>query len=108
ESGSGCDPRITAAGQLRVVQDALRLAPRLADASLVETRVGIRPMGEDNLPILGEVPARPGLWTMTGFGADGLPLGPLMGDAAARSVFGRSASELPRSPPPPHNDAGGG
>ena len=108
ESGSGCDPRITAAGQLRVVQDALRLAPRLADASLVETRVGIRPMGEDNLPILGEVPARPGLWTMTGFGADGLTLGPLMGDAAARSVFGESTSELPRSPPPPHNAAGGG
>ncbi|WP_209325075.1 NAD(P)/FAD-dependent oxidoreductase [Brevibacterium renqingii] len=94
ESGSGYDPRITAAGQLQVLQDALSLAPGLADASLVETRVGIRPMGDDNLPIVGEVPGRPGLWTMTGYGAGGLTLGPLLGDAAARSILGDPASEL--------------
>ena len=98
ESDSGYDPRITALGQLQVLQDALSLAPGLADASLIETRVGIRPMGENNLPIVGEVPGRPGLWTMTGYGAGGLTLGPLLGDAAARSILGESASELASIP----------
>src|SRR5699024_2994754 len=84
ETDSGYDPRVTAAGQMQVLQDALSLAPGLADATIIETRVGIRPMGEDNLPITGEVPGRSGLWTMTSFGAGGLTLGPLLGDAVAR------------------------
>ena len=98
ESDSGYDPRITAAGQLQVLQDALRLAPGLDGASLAETRVGIRPMGDNGLPITGEVPGKPGLWTMTGYGAGGLTLGPLLGDAAARSILGQSAPELASFP----------
>lgn len=94
ESGSGYDPRVTASGQLKVLHDALSLAPGLAEASVVETRVGIRPMGADNLPIAGQVPGRSGLWAMTGYGAGGLTLGPLLGDAAARGILGDPAPEL--------------
>src|SRR5699024_10597946 len=98
ETGSGYDPRVTAAGQLQVLRDALDLAPGLADATVIETRVGIRPMGDDNLPIAGEVPDRSGLSTMTGYGAGGLTLGPLLGDAVARSILGNPAPELTAFP----------
>ena len=98
ETGSGYDPRVTAAGQMQVLRDALDLAPGLADATVIETRVGIRPMGDDNLPIAGEVPDRSGLWTMTGYGAGGLTLGPLLGDAVARSILGNPAPELTAFP----------
>ncbi|QUL80262.1 FAD-dependent oxidoreductase [Brevibacterium sp. SMBL_HHYL_HB1] len=94
ETGSGYDPRVTVGGQLKVLQDALNVAPGLADATVIETRVGIRPMSDDNLPIVGEVPGKPGLWTVTGYGAGGLTLGPLLGDAIARSILGEPGPEL--------------
>ena len=43
ESGSGFDYRVTAAGQMEVLTEALRVAPGLATATIIETRVGFRP-----------------------------------------------------------------
>ncbi|MGF3054151.1 NAD(P)/FAD-dependent oxidoreductase [Microbacterium sp. YY-03] len=94
ETGSGFDPRVTAAGQMSVLQKALELAPGLGEATLVETRVGIRPMGDDHMPVVGRVPGRDGLWVASGYGAGGLTMGPLLGDAVARDVMGDAAPEL--------------
>lgn len=94
ETGSGFDPRVTAAGELSVLQKALELAPGLGDATLLETRVGIRPMADGQMPIVGPVPGRDGLWVASGYGAGGLTMGPLLGDAIARDVMGESAPEL--------------
>lgn len=94
ETGSGFDARVTAAGQLQVLKDALELAPGLADATVIETRVGIRPMSDTGMPIVGAVPGVAGLWTITGYGAGGLTMGPLLGDAVARGVLGEAAPEL--------------
>lgn len=94
ETGSGFDPRVTAAGQLQVLQDALAVAPGLADATLIETRVGLRPLADDVLPVVGAVPGREGLFLATGYGAAGLTMGPLLGDAVARAVVGEEAREL--------------
>ncbi|MFD1719453.1 NAD(P)/FAD-dependent oxidoreductase [Georgenia deserti] len=91
ETGSGFDPRITAAGQLQVLQDALSIAPGLADATLIETRVGLRPL-PDELPVVGQVGER--LWVATGYGAGGLTMAPLLGDALARAVVGEDAQEI--------------
>jgi D-amino-acid dehydrogenase len=88
ETGSGFDPRVTAAGQHQVLDDALRLAPGLADATLIETRVGLRPLADREQPIIGPVPGRTGLHVVTGFGAAGLTIGPLVGDAMARTILG--------------------
>ena len=94
ETGSGFDARVTAAGQLQVLQDTLSVAPGLADATVLETRVGLRPLAEDILPIVGAVPAHEGLFVATGYGAAGLTMRPLLGDALARSVIGEPAPEL--------------
>ena len=88
ETGSGFDPRTTAAGVREVLDEALRVAPGLADAELAEVRVGLRPASADGLPILGEVPAVGGAYLATGHGPTGLQLGPYSGRVVARMVQG--------------------
>ena len=88
ETGSGFDPRTTAAGVREVLDEALRLAPGLAPATLLEVRVGLRPLSADGLPILGAVPGYAGLWLATGHGPAGLTLGPLSGKMVAEAAMG--------------------
>jgi D-amino-acid dehydrogenase len=92
ESGTGFDPRVTAAGQLEVLENALAIAPGLADATLIETRVGLRPMPEGKLPLVGAVDGFEGLYLNAGFGAGGLTMGPLVGDRLAAIITGESAA----------------
>lgn len=88
EAGSGFDARLTAAGQLEVLAAALEVAPGLAGATVVETRVGLRPLAVDGLPRVGAVPGAPGVFVNTGFGAAGLTIGPVVGDVLAGLVLG--------------------
>jgi glycine/D-amino acid oxidase-like deaminating enzyme len=89
ESGSGFDPRLTAGGVAEVLDDALRVAPGLADATLRELRVGLRPATPDGNPLLGAVPGCPGLWAATGTGPQGLTIGPYCGRLIADAILGR-------------------
>jgi D-amino-acid dehydrogenase len=93
ESGSGFDPRITAGGQRLVLDAALAVAPGLADATYLETRVGLRPLASDQRPHVGPVPGVDGLVVCTGFGPVGLTLGPWMGELVADMVEGARAPE---------------
>lgn len=92
ESGSGFDPRATAGGVNEVLEEALRVAPGLADATLAEVRVGLRPTSPDGLPVLGRV--ADGVVLATGHGATGLQLGPYSGRLIAESVLGETPAEL--------------
>jgi D-amino-acid dehydrogenase len=95
ETGSGFDPRITAAGLHQVLTDALAVAPGLAAATVLETRVGLRPLPRRGLPVLGAVPGRPGWFVTAGFGAAGLTIAPVAGHALAQLVLtGRSDLDL--------------
>lgn len=89
ETGSGFAPHTTAAGVREVLDEALRVAPGLADAELDEVRVGLRPVSADKLPILGGVPGVEGAFAATGHGATGLQLGPYSGKLVAEMVRGR-------------------
>jgi D-amino-acid dehydrogenase len=88
ETGSGFDYRVTAAGLAEVLGQALAVAPGLATARHVETRVGFRPVSPDGRPLLGPVPGVAGLVVATGLGATGLTMGPLAGTVAARVALG--------------------
>lgn len=46
------------------------------------------------LPYAGAVPGADGLWLASGFGAGGLTMGPLIGDAIARAIMGSAAPEI--------------
>ena len=88
ETGAGLDYRVTPAGLAEILEQALAVAPGLADGSYLETRVGFRPMGPDIRPLLGPVPGLDGLVVATGLGASGLTMGPLAGSLAAQAALG--------------------
>lgn len=83
ETGAGFQAVTTAAGMQEVLQEALRVAPGLANAQFREIRVGLRPSTPDHLPVLGSVPGVDNLFLATGHGASGLQLGPYSGKLAA-------------------------
>jgi D-amino-acid dehydrogenase len=84
EWGSGFDYRVTACGLQKVLSDALSVAPGLANASLIETRVGFRPMSADAMT-LGF--AADGLAVGNGLGASGLTIGPYAGKLLAELLL---------------------
>jgi len=88
ESGAGFDYRVTPGGLSEVLGQALDAAPGLAGAAYLETRVGFRPAGPDDRPLLGPVAGLGGLVVATGLGHSGLTLGPYAGDRAARIALG--------------------
>jgi D-amino-acid dehydrogenase len=87
ETGSGFDPRVTAAGLREVLDSALEIAPGLASATVLETRVGLRPF-TGSAPFIGLVPGVPGLFVNAGFGAAGLTMAPVAGAALAQLILG--------------------
>jgi glycine oxidase ThiO len=86
----GFDARPTAAGFRQLFSEGLRLCPGLADATFVEVRVGLRPVSDDDLPIIGALPAASNTYVATGLGANGLLLGPITGRVVADLVSGRA------------------
>ena len=89
ESGVGFDFRITAAGQAEVLAEALRVAPGLGTATIIETRIGFRPVGPSVRPLLGGMNGVKGLLIGNGLGAAGLTMGPLAGRLLAEVALGR-------------------
>jgi len=97
ETGSGFDPRPTAAGVREVLDEALTLAPGLADSTLLEIRVGLRPLSADLMPVLGSVPGIDNAFVATGHGPSGLALGPFSGKCVAELIL-NGASPFDLSP----------
>lgn len=90
EHGSGFDYRVTAAGQAEVLHEALRVAPGLGAATLLETRVGFRPLGVEARPLVGWVKGVEGLAIGTGLGPSGLTMGPFVGRLLAGLIAGET------------------
>jgi D-amino-acid dehydrogenase len=88
----GFDARPTAGGLRHLFSEGVRVSPGLAAATFVDVRVGLRPMSDDDLPIVGSVPGADGLYVASGHGANGLLLGP---------VTGRLIADLLRGATPP-------
>jgi D-amino-acid dehydrogenase len=88
ETGAGFDYRVTAAGQAEVLAEALRIAPGLQEATMIETRVGFRPVGAEIRPLLGWVRGIDGLAVGNGLGSAGLTIGPFAGRLLADLVLG--------------------
>jgi D-amino-acid dehydrogenase len=89
EDDAGFTASPTVSGIRAVLAETERVAPGLGDAELVETRVGFRPVSEDGLPILGQVPNVDGAYLATGHGATGITLGPYTARLVACVVQGR-------------------
>ena len=92
EDRQAFDPRPTAAGTHELLRECLKLAPGLAEAALIEVRVGFRPCTPDDLPLLGPVPGWRNVHVDTGHGAEGLLAGPYSGAVVAAEVLGDERS----------------
>jgi D-amino-acid dehydrogenase len=57
---------------------------------MLETRVGLRPLSADGLPILGPIPGVAGAYVATGHGPSGLTLGPYSAALISELVMGRA------------------
>jgi glycine/D-amino acid oxidase-like deaminating enzyme len=63
---------------------AAQVVPRLADASVVETRVGFRPVPEDGFPVIGKASEIDGYYEAVTH--SGITLGPIVGRTLAAEV----------------------
>lgn len=90
EADAGFGYRVTAAGLAEVLANALAVAPGLAEAEVIETRIGFRPMGVEVRPLLGAARGVAGLVIGNGLGAAGLTIGPFAGRLLADVALGRS------------------
>jgi len=97
ETGSGFDPRVTADGQRHVLANALSIAPGLRDATLIETRVGLRPLRADLVPFVGPIGDIDSLYVASGYGPVGLTVAPIAGEQISQLVrTGTSTLDLGR------------
>ena len=93
---AGYDPSLN-----RTRLDALRRAAgeylRVPEGPVVrEEWYGWRPMTPDDLPIIGPVPRRPGLWLATGHGMLGVSMSALSGELLAAQMTGSEPMLDPR------------
>jgi glycine oxidase len=86
---AGFDKRTDLATIQRLHQAALALAPKLADAKILEDWAGLRPGTPDALPILGETATR-GYYVATGHFRDGILLTPITADVMTAVIEGRA------------------
>jgi glycine oxidase len=85
---AGFDKSVPAGAVEAVRAIAIEIAPRLAHAHVAESWAGLRPGTPDGLPVVG-MGAAPGLMHAAGLFRNGILLGPLIGEAAARLAQGR-------------------
>jgi len=81
----GFDHRATVGGVGTLLAAAIELAPGVAGATLLETRIGFRPATSDGRPMIGELAE--GLIVAAGNGPEGLTAGPWTGLAATALVL---------------------
>ena len=81
-------------GQMEVLTEALRVAPGLAAATIIETRVGFRPVAPGVRPLLGTGAGAAGLVVGNGLGAAGLTIGPFAGRLLADVALGANRCSI--------------
>jgi glycine/D-amino acid oxidase-like deaminating enzyme len=89
---AGFDARSTPQGILAIAREARRLAPGLADLSVIRSFSGLRPASPDGLPLLGPLPGFDGLYVATGHEGDGIALAPITGEIVGASLVGGDAT----------------
>ncbi|WP_331805851.1 FAD-dependent oxidoreductase [Virgibacillus dokdonensis] len=83
ENNVGYDWRVTVGGMHEIITKAMEFAPHVKDASIVEARVGFRPVTPGHLPVVGALAGFQGLLLANGLGSTGLTMGPFIGSQLA-------------------------
>lgn len=102
---AGFDTRVTPDGLTWLAGLIRGLAPAYTGARIVETWAGLRPGTADDLPIMGPVPGREGLWVAAGHMREGVIWAPITGELLAASILA-GASDPALEPYTPARFAG--
>ena len=102
----GFDKRVTIEAISDLLAQITALVPALREAEMIASYGCLRPGSADELPLLGHVPARPGLVVATGHFRNGILLAPITGKLIAELIVsGRPSMSLdpfrPDRPFPP-------
>jgi glycine oxidase len=90
----GFDKSVTAEGIDFVHQNALEIAPMLANLEISEKWAGLRPAAGDRFPVLGEFPGIENLYAATAHYRNGILLAPKTSQILADKITGTSQSEF--------------
>ena len=94
EERVGFDENPTPQAQENIIEGLLAIAPAFAEARLAQQTACLRPMSEDTLPIVGEVPGWDGVFLATGAGRKGILLSPAIGGAVC-DLITEGKTEVP-------------
>ncbi len=97
EDDAGFDDRPSTSARDRIMEAALRLSPALETARIAQHTACLRPVSDDEMPILGPIPGYDGLFAANAAGKKGILLSPVM----ARMVAGAITGDAGRDPIPP-------
>ncbi|MFQ5890415.1 MAG: glycine oxidase ThiO [Gemmatimonadota bacterium] len=86
---AGFDATTSEEGVAAILEAVAALFPAVRGARPLEEWAGLRPMAEDDLPVLGPDPEMEGLLYATGYGRNGILVAPLAGEAVARLALDR-------------------
>ncbi|KHF40190.1 NAD(P)/FAD-dependent oxidoreductase [Halalkalibacter okhensis] len=92
EDNVGYDTRVTVRGMHEIFDKALMVAPGLANSTVLETKVGFRPVAPGFLPVIGAIPNFQGILVANGLGASGLTVGPYVGAELAKLALGEETN----------------
>ncbi|MCC7180238.1 MAG: glycine oxidase ThiO [Acidobacteria bacterium] len=90
----GFDESATEEARHELLEMAAALVPALKHATVADVRVGLRPRGPDDLPIVGRSAAVPGLVYATGHYRNGVLLAPLTAQLVRRLVLDPAAPTI--------------
>lgn len=93
EHGAGHDSEPTVSGVLDVLGKARHAVPALATAAIVSMAVGLRPVADDDAPVLGPSGALDGLWWATGHSYYGVLLAPLTAELITAAITGDAGAQ---------------
>lgn len=82
------DPRVEPPVLARMLRRAVGYLPALADLNGIRSWTGFRAASPDGLPLLGEHPARPGVWLAVGHEGLGVTTAPGSARLVAAQMFG--------------------
>ncbi len=85
---AGFDKTVTEAGTKFLRENALEIAPSLANLNITEQWAGLRPCEADNLPILGAFPAARNLFIATAHYRNGILLAPKTAEIITDLIVG--------------------
>lgn len=93
----GFDVQTTEAGINFVQENAVEIAPNLANLQISEKWAGLRPFAADGLPILGGIPFIENLFVATAHYRNGILLAPLTAEIMARKILENTDSDYLKS-----------